>query len=159
MLLILRNLGSVKKNDHKYEGLNSRLDTVQASVLLEKLKYTPVLNNSRRKISDYYDGEFAFIDKIKLTITNPGSSRHLYVIRVKNRDKLAKYLLKKNIPVQFHYPYSLNRVGTLKGNIKKVKLINSENWAKECISLPIHPKMSLNDAKRVTNLIKKYFDL
>ena len=158
MLLILRNLGSVEKNNHKYEGLNSRLDTIQASVLLEKLKYTPILNNNRRKISDYYDGELAFIDKVKITITNPGSSRHLYVIRVKNRDKLARYLLKNRIPVQFHYPYSLNRVGALKANIKKTKLINSEKWAKECISLPLHPEMSMNDAKRVVNFIKKYFN-
>ena len=60
-LLILRNLGSVKKNHHQYEGLNSRLDTLQASVLLQKLRYTPKLNNYRRKISAYYDEELAFI--------------------------------------------------------------------------------------------------
>ena len=158
ILLILRNLGSVKKNNHKYEGLNSRLDTIQASVLLEKLKYTPGLNNYRRKISNYYDQKLALMNKVKLTVTNPGSSRHLYVIRVKNRDKLAKYLIKNNIPVQFHYPYSLNRVGALRSNITKVKLTNSEKWAKECISLPLHPKMTINDAKRVLYFIKKYFN-
>ena len=87
-ILILRNLGSIKKNNHEYEGLNSRLDTIQASVLLQKLKYTPILNNNRRKISAYYDNELAFFDDIKLTSTDPGSSRHLYVIRVKNSYKL-----------------------------------------------------------------------
>ena len=94
-LLILRNLGSVKKNLHQYEGMNSRLDTIQASVLLEKLKYTPLLNNYRRKISTYYDEELSYIDKVKLTVVDPGSARHLYVIRVKDRDKLAKYLIDK----------------------------------------------------------------
>ena len=156
-LLILRNLGAVKKNIHQYEGLNSRLDTLQASVLLQKLKYTPIHNNYRRKISTYYDEQLAYIDNIKLTNTDPGSSRHLYVIRVKDRDKLAKYLIKNNIPVQFHYPYSLNKTRALRGNTKRVKLLNSEKWAKECISLPLHPFMTLNEAKRIINFIKKYF--
>ena len=158
-LLILRNLGSIKKNKHQYEGLNSRLDTIQASVLLEKLKYTPKLNNNRRKISDYYDKSLLLLNNVKLTLTDPGSSRHLYVIRVKERDKLARYLTRNNIPVQFHYPYSLNRVGALKKNIKKVKLTNSEKWANECISLPLHPFMRLREAKRIVSLIKKYFNI
>ena len=156
-LLILRNLGSVKKNHHQYEGLNSRLDTIQASVLLQKLKYTPMLNNYRRKISTYYDGELACIDNIKLTSTDPGSSRHLYVIRVSNRNKLAKYLMKKNIPVQFHYPYSLNKSRALSRSVKSVKLLNSEKWARECISLPLHPYISINEVRRTVSCIKKYF--
>ncbi len=156
-LLVLRNLGSVKKNLHQYEGLNSRLDTIQASVLLQKLKYIPLLNNRRRKISAYYDDELGYIDNIKLTNTDPGSSRHLYVIRVKDRDKLAKYLRKKRIPIQYHYPYSLNMAGALRKKIKKVRLPNSEKWAKECISLPLHPNMSIKEASRTVNLIKKYY--
>jgi len=156
-LLALRNLGSVKKNLHQYEGLNSRLDTIQASVLLQKLKYMPLLNNHRRKISAFYDKEFGYIDKIKLTDTDPGSSRHLYVIRVKDRDKLAKYLKSKKVPIQYHYPYSLNKVGALSKKIKKVRLANSEKWAKECISLPLHPNMSIDEARRTVNLIKRYY--
>tara|TARA_B100001123_G_scaffold116444_1_gene135614 strand:+ start:10 stop:1137 length:1128 start_codon:yes stop_codon:yes gene_type:complete len=156
-LLFLRNLGSIKKNLHQYEGLNSRLDTIQASILLQKLKYTPLLNNYRRKISAFYDEELSYIDKIKLTNTDPGSSRHLYVIRVKDRDKLAKYLRKNKIPVQFHYPYSLNKTGALSKKIKKKRLVNSEKWAMECISLPLNPNMSIKDAKRTVNLIKKYY--
>ena len=153
----MRNLGSVKKNYHQYEGLNSRLDTIQASVLLQKLKYTPLLNNYRRKISAYYDEELAYIDNIKLTSTDPGSSRHLYVIRVRNRGKLAKYLMKRNIPVQFHYPYSLNKSKAISRRVKSMKLLNSEKWARECISLPLHPYISINEVKRTVSYIKKYF--
>ena len=156
-LLILRNLGSVKKNLHQYEGMNSRLDTIQASVLLEKLKYTPLLNNYRRKISTYYDEELSYIDKVKLTVVDPGSARHLYVIRVKDRDKLAKYLIRNNIPVQFHYPYSLNKAKALKKNIKYTSLPISERWSKECLSLPLHPKMKISEAKKVVGKIKKFF--
>ena len=156
-ILILRNLGSVKKNLHQYEGLNSRLDTLQASVLLQKVKYTPIHNNLRRKISAFYDKKLSFIDSIKLTKTDGGSSRHLYVIRVKNREKLAKYLIKNKIPVQFHYPYSLNKTAALRKKIKKVKLYNSEKWARECISLPLYPYMAINEANLVISFIKKFF--
>ena len=155
-LLILRNLGAVKKNKHQFQGLNSRLDTLQASVLLQKLKYTPRLNNMRRKISTYYDDKLCFLDDIKLTSTDPGSSRHLYVIRSRNRDKLAKYLKKNNIPVQLHYPYSLNKVGALSAKIKKIKLHNSEKWARECISLPLHPKIGIKEVNYVIKIIKEF---
>ena len=154
---ILRNLGTVKKNVHQYEGLNSRLDTLQASILLKKVKYTPQHNECRRKIAEFYDQELVFINNIKLTDTDPGSSRHLYVIRTEKRDKLAKYLIRNNIPVQFHYPYSLNKTGALKNKIRKVKLVNSEKWARECLSLPLYPYMPLNEAKRVVNFIKKFY--
>tara|TARA_B100000700_G_scaffold317020_1_gene407566 strand:- start:107 stop:1231 length:1125 start_codon:yes stop_codon:yes gene_type:complete len=156
-LKILRNLGAIKKNVHEYEGINSRLDTIQASILLEKIKYTNDHNDYRRKISSFYDEELSLLDEVKLTQSKPGSSRHLYVIRVKNRNKLAKYLIKNKIPVQYHYPYSLNKAGALRKKIKKVKLINSEKWAKECLSLPLYPYMPLNEAKRVVNFIKKFY--
>jgi len=157
-ICILRNLGSVKKNVHQYEGLNSRLDTLQASVLLEKIKYTPLHNNYRRKISDFYDEELAFLDEITLTNTDPGSSRHLYVIRTKYRDKLLKFLIKNNINSQIHYPYSLNRAGGLKNKVRSTKLPVSEKWAKQCLSLPLHPYMKFKDAERVVKTIKRFFN-
>ena len=157
-ICILRNLGSVKKNVHQYEGLNSRLDTLQASVLLEKIKYTPLHNNYRRKISDFYDEELAFLDEIKLTNTDPGSSRHLYVIRTKYRDKLLKFLIKNNINSQIHYPYSLNRAGGLKNKVRSTKLPVSEKWVKQCLSLPLHPYMKFKDAERVVKTIKRFFN-
>ena len=156
-IYILRNLGSIKKNVHDVEGLNSRLDTIQATILLKKIKYLNEHNDYRRKISKFYDDNLSLINEIKITQSNPGSARHLYVIRVKNRDKLAKFLLKNKIPIQFHYPYSLNKTGALRNKIKKIKLINSERWAKECLSLPLYPYMPINEAKRVVNFIKKFY--
>ncbi len=156
-LLILRNLGSIKKNVHQFEGLNSRLDTIQASVLLEKIKITPFHNNYRRKISEFYDNELILIPEIKVTDTDPGSSRHLYVVRTKNRDKLLKFMLKNNIKCQLHYPYSLNKTGALKDKFKKTKLPISEKWSKECLSLPLYPHMKFKDAEKVVKTIKKYF--
>lgn len=157
-LKILRNLGTIKKNVHEYEGLNSRLDTIQASILFEKVNHTKKHNDYRRKISKYYDDELQFISEVKTTETKPGSSRHLYVIRVKNRDRLLKYLQKNGISSQLHYPYSLNRAGALRGSVKKESLPISEKWSKECLSLPVYPYMKLSDAEKVVKTIKKYFN-
>ena len=107
---ILRNLGFAKKHVNAYEGLNSRLDTLQATILLEKAKCTVNHNSYRRKISSYYDNELTFINNIKLTSTDPGSARHLYVIRTKYRDKLLRFMKKRGISCQLHYPYSLNKI-------------------------------------------------
>ena len=98
------------------------------------------------------------IKQIKITKTKPGSSRHLYVIRTKYRDKLVRYLLNKKISCQIHYPYSLNRLKPFIKYAKKHKnLKNSKKWSTECLSLPIHSKMKINDANQVANELNKFF--
>ncbi len=156
-LLALRNLGSIKKNKHFLVGKNSRLDTIQAVVLSNKLKNILLLNEKRRNIAKIYDEKLKEIKEIKLTRTNAGSSRHLYVIRVKKRDKLIKYLKKRKIACQIHYSYSLNKLKAFEKKIDKIKLKNSERWALECMSLPMHPNLTKSHALRVIDEIKKYF--
>ena len=104
-----------------------------------------------------YDKLLHPIDKIKLTKTNRGSSRHLYAIRTKNRDKLKAYLSKKGISCQMHYPYSLNKLEAFRGKFKKTKLKKSEAWAKECLSLPIHPKLKAKDILYIVDQVKTFF--
>ena len=156
-LLALRNLGSIKKYKHHLIGLNSRLDTIQAVVLKEKLNSILDFNKKRRKIANYYDKILAPIKQIKLTKTSGGSSRHLYVIRTIRRNELIKYLIKKQIYCIIHYPYSLNKLEAFKKKVKKTKLENSEKWAKQCMSLPLHPNLSLADVRRVAKEIKNFF--
>ncbi len=153
-----RNLGSIKKHRFKFIGMNSRLDTIQAVILKNKLKYISNQNDIRRKIARKYDEAFSNIDKIKLTKTNPGSSRHLYVIRSKKRDLLIKYLAKKKIHSQIHYPYNLSNIEPFKKFIKqKVNLKNSNSWSKQCLSLPIHPKLKNSEIYKVIKEIKEFF--
>ena len=157
-LLLLRNLGSIKKHDHNLLGMNSRLDTIQAVVLNKKLESILKINRIRRKIAKIYDNKLKEIQDLKITKTKPGSTRHLYVIRTKKRNSLLKYLKRKKISCQIHYPYSLNK---LKPFIKMSKnsylLKNSEKWARECLSLPIHPKMRLSEVSQILNEIKNFF--
>jgi len=156
-LLALRNLGSMKKHEYTLIGLNSRLDTLQAAVLKQKLRSILKLNEYRRKIAKIYDNNLNKIKEIDLTKTKPGSTRHLYVIRTKKRDLLLRYLKSKKIYCQIHYPYSLNKLKPFKKYIKNISLRNSEQWSKECISLPMHPNLQVNQVYRVVHEIIKYF--
>ena len=159
-LLSLRNLGSVKKHKHDILGMNSRLDTIQAAVLNIKLKSVLKANENRRNIAKIYDEKLNTIKQIKITKTNPGSSRHLYVIRTKYRDKLVKYLLNKKISSQIHYPYSLNRLKPfIKYANKNRNLKNSEKWSKECLSLPIYSGLKSSKINLVVKEIKNFFKI
>ena len=154
----MRNLGSSKKNVHLFLGRNSRLDTIQAVVLKKKLSSILKLNESRRKIAKIYDSNLSNIKEIKITNTNPGSSRHLYVIRTKERDRLIKYLAKNKVICQIHYSYSLNKLIPFKKNIgRKITMKIAEAWSKECVSLPIYPGLHEKEVFRVIKLIKNYF--
>ncbi len=156
-LLSLRNLGSIKKHEHNYIGMNSRLDTIQAVVLNRKLKSILKINKSRRRLAKIYDQKLKNIKHIIITDTKPGSTRHLYVIRTKKRDKLMKYLIKKNIYCQLHYPYTLDKLKPFKKKFKTSEnLINSANWSKQCLSLPLHPRMKLSDINKVVKEIKNF---
>ena len=159
-LLSLRNLGSIKKHKHDILGMNSRLDTIQAAVLNIKLKSVLKANENRRNIAKIYDEKLNTIKQIKITKTNPGSSRHLYVIRTKYRDKLVKYLLNKKISCQIHYPYSLNRLKPfIKYANKNRNLKNSEKWSKECLSLPIYPGLKSSEINLVVKEINNFFKI
>ena len=157
-LLFLRNLGSVNKHKHDFIGVNSRLDTMQAIVLSTKLKTILSFNDKRRELSKIYDYKLKDVKQINLCKTNPGSARHLYVIRTKKRNALMKFLIKKKIMCQIHYPYSLNKLKAFeKLSINKNNLKNSLIWSKECLSLPMHPNMKIDELNRVIKVIQNYF--
>ena len=157
-LLSLRNLGSIKKHEHNHLGINSRLDTIQAVVLNKKLGSILKLNNIRRRLALLYDEKLKTVPEIEITKTKPGSTRHLYIIRTKKRDSLMKHLLKKNILCQIHYPYTLNKLKPfIKFNKKKKFIKNSEKWSNECLSLPMHPELKVEEINKVVKEIKNFF--
>ena len=157
-LLSLRNLGSVKKHEHNYLGINSRLDTIQAVVLNKKLGSILKLNNIRRRLALLYDEKLKTVPEIKITKTKPGSTRHLYIIRTEKRDSLMKHLLNKNILCQKNYPYTLNKLKPfIKFNKKKKFIKNSEKWSAECLSLPMHPELKIKEINKVVKEIKNFF--
>jgi dTDP-4-amino-4,6-dideoxygalactose transaminase len=106
----LANYGSTNKYVNDYQGLNSRLDEIQAAFLDIKLKYIDAENQHRREIAQYYLKNIKHPDIILPTpnsqLPTPNSQHvwHLFVIRTANRAKLQNYLTQNGIQTLIHYP-------------------------------------------------------
>ena len=147
-----RNLGSTEKFVHTQIGFNSRLDTIQASILIEKLKLLDKYNKKRIEIANYYDKH---INNKKITKLNysKGSVYHQYVIMVENKDILTRLLKKKDIQYGFHYPKSINKIDSLMRFFKNKEFINSEKLASKCISIPIDPTLKKNEISKIVKIL------
>lgn len=166
---ILRNHGQTNQYQAGYFGYNSRLDSIQAAVLLAKLKHIDELNQKRIKIASYYEQAFGKISEIKTPAPSAGVLSlggkhifHLYTIKVpaKIRDSLARHLNAQGIGARVYYPVGLDRMPIFKQAKVPYSLKNTEAAAKEVLSLPIYPFMGKDKvefvADRVINFIKRF---
>ncbi len=147
-----RNLGSTKKFEHTQIGFNSRLDTIQALVLLYKLKYLIKNNIKRTNIAKIYDKKIINPKITKLKYSK-FAVYHQYVVVSKFRKKITDIFKKNNIQYGFHYPKTINQLSSLKGLFKKQKFINSEIIAKYGLSLPIDPNLRLKDQIKIIKIL------
>ena len=159
---MMANHGQVKKYVHKYIGVNSRLDTMQAGILSVKLKYLDQYSAARGAGAAYYDKELAQIDGIQVPTRNPQSTHvfHQYTILVKDgkRDELKKYLQSKGVPAMIYYPIPLNQQEAFK-QISKVigDLSVSNELCQSVLSLPIHTEMEESVQDYIIATIKEFY--
>ncbi len=151
----IRNQGFIKKFNHETIGFNSRLDTIQASILNHKINNLKKLNKLRKKIASIYKKNIKN-KNIKLIEYSDGSVFHQFVIRVKNRKLFLKYLIKRNIQYGLHYPHTINQTKFYKRKFSKIFFKNAENFAKQCVSLPIDPMLTIKEINYIVNTINKY---
>ncbi len=151
----LRNLGSEKKFIHDEVGLNSRLDTIQAIILNEKLKNLSFHNKKRQKIAKFYNQN---INNKKITKLNYSkySVYHQYVILVNNRNSLIKLLENNKIQYGFHYPYAIHQLNVFKKRFKNKRYKNAEILAKNSISLPIDPNLSKKQLNYIVKTLNEF---
>jgi dTDP-4-amino-4,6-dideoxygalactose transaminase len=160
----LGNYGSKQKYINNYQGLNSRLDEIQAAFLDVKLKHNDAENQRRRKIAQYY------CDNIKNpAIILPNNNNfslstfhfplshvwHLFIIRTTNREKLQTYLTENGIQTLIHYPIPPHKQQAYK-EWNKLSLPITEKIHDEVLSLPISPVMTTDEVKKVTQIINAY---
>ena len=151
----LRNLGSEEKFIHEYVGFNSRLDTIQAIILNEKINNLESNNRKRKTIAKFYNEK---IKNPKITRINYSKSCvfHQYIILVNDRKKLIKSLKQKKIQFGFHYPYAIHQLKVFKNNYKRKLFKNAERLAKQSVSLPIDPNLSTKDLKIIVNTLNQF---
>jgi len=158
---MIANHGQVVKYHHELVGVNSRLDTLQAAILLVKLKYLDAYEKSRNEVAEFYDRELANVSFLKLPWRSPGSSHvfHQYTVKVSgvNRNELKDYLEKKGIPSAVYYPVPLHLQKAYKRPDSPAgSYLVTEKLSESVLSLPIHTEMDVNQLSYICNTIKEY---
>jgi len=157
MIRTLANYGSAKKYANDYQGLNSRLDEIQAAALLVKLKRIDSDNRKRQEIAEHYIENINHLEIILPKINSNINSHvwHLFVLHCKNREKLQKYLTRNDIQTLIHYPIPPHKQMAYK-SWGKLNYPITENIHKSVLSLPISPLMNIEDVKRITDTINSF---
>jgi len=155
----LRNYGASSKYYHTEAGTNSRLDTMQAAVLLEKLPYLPNWNSDRLNIAQQYDAELAPLNQLGIipmqNQSATGHVYHLYVIKIDDsclleRQQIQEQLTAAGIQTGIHYPIpchlqpAFTDLGYQIGDFPQ-----AEKQAKQILSLPMYPGLSHSQVKEV----------
>ena len=156
---LLRNYGSAKKYENTAAGVNSRLDELQAAFLSEKLPFLNEDNARRRKIAARYRREIKN-PQIK-TPAAPEESLahvwHLFAVRCKQRDALQLYLQKHGIGTLVHYPIPPHKQAAFSGApFAAESLPQTEQLAREVLSLPLHPVLDGKDAAHVIAAVNEF---
>jgi dTDP-4-amino-4,6-dideoxygalactose transaminase len=163
MVKTLGNYGSRKKYVNEFQGLNSRLDEIQAAFLEVKIKYIDKENQYRRQLAaQYLNG----IKNTKVTLPVPDNASfshenntehvwHLFVIRHPQREKLQKHLEQNGIQTLIHYPIPPNKQGAYK-SMNHLDFPITNTIHNEVLSLPISPIMSADDVAKVIDAINSF---
>jgi dTDP-4-amino-4,6-dideoxygalactose transaminase len=149
----LRNHGSHARNVHSF-GFNSRLDDIHAAILSAKLTHIDAWNDRRRVLAARYTDGLRGAKQFTLPYESPGGRHifHLYVIEtkdVKKRDGFLKYLNDAGIDAKTHYSIAIHQqAGYPWGKPARVagSLANAEYNSAACVSLPIFPELTDNEA-------------
>lgn len=153
----LANYGSNQKYINFFQGLNSRLDEIQASVLNVKLKYIDQDNQRRKDIAKRYISEIKNPNIIlpKFPQNEKEHVWHLFVIRTEEREKLQNFCTENGIQTLIHYPIPPHRQEAYK-DLNHLSFPITEKIHEEVLSLPISPVMTEEEISFVIKLINKY---
>jgi len=137
--------GQDRRYHHVRIGVNSRLDTIQAAVLLAKLQKLDEEIAMRNAVASRYDELFKGIDGFSAQYVEPDnvSAYAQYTLAVDNRDMLQKHLKQSGVPTAVHYPLPLHRQPAVADNSANLPI--AEVVADRVISLPMHPYLSEED--------------
>lgn len=157
---MIANHGRIDKYDHEIEGVNSRLDGLQAAILKAKLKYLTLWTEARRRNAYIYNKYLAGSNLITpVEISDVTAVYHLYVVRMKEdfRTKFRDHLQAKGISTGIHYPIALP-------NLKAYNYLNhtesdfpeATKASREIVSLPMFPELTESQIKYISEVISKF---
>ena len=158
---MIANHGRTAKYDHEMEGVNSRLDGIQAAILEVKLKHLPKWSDNRRENAYLYNKYLENTDTITpVEIDDVKAVYHLYVVRVKKeiRQKLQEHLKTKGISTGIHYPITLPNLKAYSYlNHKESDFPEATKASQEILSLPMFPELKEDQIKYITEAVKNFY--
>ncbi|MBO8156438.1 MAG: DegT/DnrJ/EryC1/StrS family aminotransferase [Bacillaceae bacterium] len=154
----LRNHGSSRKYIHTETGINSRLDEIQAAILLTKLQYLEIFLHQRKEIARRYTEQLPANIQTPVIAEDRSHTYHQYCIETKDREQLSTFLKEKGISTAIYYPVPLHLQPAFKYlNYKPGDFPVSEHKSKTILALPIYPFMAISDQAYIMSKIKEFF--
>lgn len=157
---MMANHGRIGKYDHDFEGVNSRLDGLQAAILGAKLKHLEEWTEKRRRNAFWYNEYLKETDLVlPKEIDDVRAVYHLYVVRIKNgkREKLQEYLNAKGISTGIHYPIALPKLKAyFYLELNEGSFPEATKASQEILSLPMFPELRENQIEYVAASIKEF---
>lgn len=158
----LRMYGEKERNFSIEEGINSRMDELQASLLTWGMHHLSKWNNRRSDIAKFYL-EGITNSAIQLPITSTGTRKrvwHLFVVRVSDRDRFTKYLFNNNIGFGIHYPHPIYMQEAYSFlNERGESLQITERATSQVVSLPLFPELTDCEVERIVEVVNSYNSL
>jgi len=153
---MIANHGRMEKYNHLFEGRNSRLDGIQASILQTKLKHLNEWTEKRIEIAGIYRRELQGVEDIVLPRQEEWARQvyHLFVIRTPHRDHLKAYLAKNQIETGIHYPIALPKLQAYAYLHQNEEPMQANTLDDQLLSLPMGEHLSEADIKIVTAAIR-----
>jgi dTDP-4-amino-4,6-dideoxygalactose transaminase len=153
--------GSLKKHDHQIEGINSRMDGIQAAILSAKIPHILGWTNKRIENANHYINFLTSCKDIVLPKVRPNSkhSFHLFVIRAKRREDLIAFLKDFGIETAIHYPTPLpflpaySKRGFTTNDFKV-----ASQYQHEILSLPMYPELDKQKIEYIANKIIEFYN-
>lgn len=156
------NHGQSVRYYHDEIGVNSRLDSIQAAILRQKLPHLNAYNNARSKAADYYDRAFADVSELTTPYRGANSTHvfHQYTLQLNSyidRNALVEHLMDKEIPAMIYYPVALHMQKAYKSdryNAGDFKV--TEELVNTVFSLPMHTELSEEQLELITTSVKEF---
>ncbi|MBI4641836.1 MAG: DegT/DnrJ/EryC1/StrS family aminotransferase [Candidatus Tectomicrobia bacterium] len=155
---LLRDYGQIRKYHHEIKGFNSRLDTIQASILLVKLKKLEEWNRVRRQHAELYT---QLLQETDLILPEPAPYGehvyHLYVVRSPQRDALAHHLKARGIATGIHYPIPIHLQNAYQElRYRPGDFPIAESYAQTVLSLPMYPELRTDQIQYIAESIREF---
>lgn len=148
----------ITQYDNLRIGLNSRLDSIQAAILLQKLEILEDEMEKRSEIAAYYTKNLHDICMTPYVPNNVRSAYAQYTIMIEDRNELQHYLAQRNIPTMVYYPKGLHLQKPYRDFPRAAGgLAETEKISKRVLSLPIYPYLKLDDQNLVINSIREFY--